>query len=42
MLSRTDTSTGALAWFDTPIADYNDWIDAINEVENKSKKKKKK
>ena len=39
-LSRADTHTGALEWFDVPIADLPQWIEAIEYLEKRQKKRR--
>ena len=35
LLSRAETHCSALDWFDVPIVELSDWIDAINDLEKK-------
>jgi hypothetical protein len=40
-LSRADTHTSVLEWFSTPLADLQEWVEAIDSLEKKVKRKKK-
>ena len=37
-LARADTSTSALDWFNSPLSDFADWTEALNELEKKRRK----
>lgn len=39
LLSRAETHCGALDWFDVPIVELSDWIDVINDLKKRGKKK---
>lgn len=39
LLSRAETHSGALDWFDVPIVELSDWIDVVNDLEKRVKKK---
>ena len=39
-LSRADTGSGALEWFDIPMVDLSVWAEVVNEMEKKRKKPK--
>ncbi len=40
-LARADTHSGALEWFNVPITDLVQWVEAINLLENRNKNRKK-
>lgn len=39
LLSRAETHTSALDWFDVPIVELSAWVDVINDIEKASKRR---
>ena len=40
MLSRAETHSGALEWFNIPIVELTEWVNAIDAVEKQAKRRK--